>query len=182
MTTTEQQPATPAATPAVAAPAADVTPDAPATGAGPPQSDADAGRTRRDPSAEAAARRLEVRKLEGENGQLAAQIITMQRNTIEAALATASDIRGDGSFVPSLQRAADLWETLGATPEQFFNADGNYDPAALADFLDAIPADRLYLTRETRNTPPTNPGRDALDRLSSTSKPVGGSWQSALRS
>ena len=167
--------------PAVQPPA---TPAAPASTTGTPadgQSDTtDAGR-RKDPAAEAAGRRRELRDVEGQRDALTAQLTTARRGMIEALLGSTTDVRGDGSNAPTLHRTADLWDYFNAQPDQFFTDEGTLDTAALADFIAASTADRPHMLKSVL-PPRRNPAAEALNRQSGpTPVTTSTSWQRALR-
>lgn len=136
---------------------------------------------RKDPAAEAAGRRRELRDVEGQRDALTAQLTTARRGMIEALLGSTTDVRGDGSNAPTLHRTADLWDYFNAQPDQFFTEEGTLDTAALADFIAASTADRPHMLKSVL-PPRRNPAAEALNRQSGpTTVTTSSSWQRALR-
>lgn len=190
---TTSTPTTPAPVTAAATPSAPI-PDAPTPATTPgtvgeapvvPESGVAGspdGNRRRDPAAEAANRRHQLRDVEAQRDTLAGHLTTARRGMVENLLQSTQDLRGDGTHSPVLQRSADLWEVLGATPDQFFDEGGLLDTHAVADVIAAGTVDRPYLTRYAGPViPPTDPVRDVFGGLGGVTPGSGSSWGDALK-
>ncbi|TFC55360.1 hypothetical protein E3O47_00330 [Cryobacterium sp. TMT2-17-1] len=144
--------------------------------------DVEPGNRRRDPAAEAANRRHQLRDVEAQRDTLAGQLTTARRGMVENLLQNTRDLRGDGTHAPVLQRSADLWEVLGATPDQFFDEGGALDAHAVADAIAAGTVDRPYLTRYAGPViPPTDPVRDVFGGPPRFAPIGASSWGNALK-
>lgn len=148
-----------------------------------PEPDGDSQR-RRDPAAEAAARRHQLRETEGQRDALAVQLAAARRGLVETLLDTTTDLLGDGSNEPVLQNATDLWMLTDKTADDFFDVDGNIDRAALAEAIRTATEGRPYLTREAvENVPPTDLIRELLSRQTRpnvSGEQAGAAWKRAL--
>ncbi|POH67629.1 hypothetical protein C3B61_06965 [Cryobacterium zongtaii] len=155
--------------------------------------DADQGNRRRDPAAEAANRRHQLREVETERDTLRSQLAASRREHVEALLHADTDLRGDGAAGGViLHRPADLWEVIGVNVDDLYTGDGTLDRNAVADAIDAGIAGRAYLARASMrgvpDVPPTDPVREALERqrwspLGHHRTPdTGTTWKGALNS
>lgn len=154
------------------------------------------GRRRRDPSSEAAARRHEVRDLEG---QLAAertaraddraaydlQLLEMRRDAIENVITHDPHRLTPGPDGITLHRAEDLWDILAAEPGQFYDDDGRLDHAALGEFIATATEGRTYLRRSLPplGHPPIDAVKSAMERAGAipVSAPGATAWAGALK-
>lgn len=131
---------------------------------------------------------MQLREVEAERDSLANGVDNLRRQLIETILESTHDLRGDGSRMDLLQRPADLWEVLGATPAQFFDADGGTDAQALAEFIAAGTAERSYLTRAMPSgVPPQDAVKEAMERAGNPALhqrgdvDAGAAWATALQ-
>lgn len=140
------------------------------------------GDRRRNPGAEAANYRRQLRDVETERDTLTEQLATSRRQHVEALLAAGSDLRPnrEGDAVPTLHDPADLWGILGVDVASLYDDDGSLDREVLATHLREAATARPYLTRV-----PAAPASVLLElasrgRRGSTPEGSGSPWADAL--
>lgn len=151
-------------TPATAVPAGDTPPKGlPAAEAPPIPTPGDAAPAdEKDPQAggdpdtapagsEAAQWRVQLREVEAETQALettfAARLDAARRNHLEQMLTMTEPPEGRAEAV-TFHDVADMWTIFGATPAQFYDDAGAFQPEALSAFLaDATAGERAYLTK-----------------------------------
>lgn len=152
----------------------------------------------KDPGAEAAARRHQLREVETERDALMAQLDEARRTTVENLAArtitvtkhdpTANPVavkRGDQSGERDVEYAlhnpADLFEVLRLDSSAFMDDAGKVDPARVeASLRDAFEA-RPYLFKVSSSIPAHDPIRAALDRNGATASTAADPWHSVIR-